>query len=92
MTFLISLLTGFRASRLFGPVMWALGAVAVFLAVFFAGSAWNDRGQEIEKLQNDIETGDRIDETNIPIDDAGVLERLCELAGLGKRCGQENGG
>ena len=78
MTFLISLLTGFRASRLFGPVMWALGAVAVFLAVFFAGSAWNDRGQEIEELETDNATHQRINDGQ---DDAracgdGWFERL----------------
>lgn len=81
----------FAASKAFRPVMYALAVLALVLSVFWAGGKWSEREQTIEDLENEIETGDRIDEVDIPTDDAGVLKRLCELSGLGKRCGQEDG-
>lgn len=62
MTAILSILTGFRTSALFKPVMAFLGAVLLVLGIFWAGASWNDTKRDNKELIDQIETKDKINE------------------------------
>lgn len=62
MTAILSLLTGFRASSLFKPVMAFLGAVLLVLGIFWAGASWNDTKRDNQDLKDRIEAKEKADE------------------------------